>query len=217
MTTHLRPNMERHPEPHPVDYEIEVYQKGLRYSRPPFTFKSEEWESLAARRMSAESKGYVSGNAGTSETARKNREAFAKWSIVPKRMVKTAFFPDLSTHVLGQRMPVPIAIAPVGVQRIFNPDGEIATAKAAQTEKVPYIMSTASSTSIEDAAKANGDGTRWFQLYWPLEEHNLITESILDRAQKAGFTALCVTLDTYVLGWRPSDMDNGFVALSACF
>ena len=70
-------------------------------------------------------------------------------------------------------------------------------------------MSTASSTSIEDVAKANGDGTRWFQLYWPHERHNDITLSILKRAKASGFSALFVTLDTYIFGWRPSDMDNG--------
>jgi lactate 2-monooxygenase len=71
-------------------------------------------------------------------------------------------------------------------------------------------MSTASSTSIEDVARANGAGTRWFQLYWPANEHNDITLSILKRAKNNGFSALVVTLDTYILGWRPSDMDNGY-------
>lgn len=71
-------------------------------------------------------------------------------------------------------------------------------------------MSTASSTSIEDAAEANGDGTRWFQLYWPKDEQEEVTVSMLGRAKKAGFTALVVTLDTYILGWRPSDLDNGY-------
>ena len=103
-------------------------------------------------------------------------------------------------------------MAPVGVLRIFNPDGEIAAAAAAAKEQIPYIMSTASSTSIEDVAKANGNGERWFQLYWPPREKDDITVSILNRAQKAGFSALFVTLDTYVLGWRPSDMDNGLVS-----
>ena len=124
-------------------------------------------------------------------------------------MVKTTSFPDLSSHVLGQRIPVPIAVAPLGVQRIFNPDGEVAAAAAAAKEQVPYIMSTASSTSIEDVAKASGGGTRWYQLSWPSNEHNDITKSLLRRAQEAGFSALFVTLDTYILGWRPSDMDNG--------
>lgn len=95
----------------------------------------------------------------------------------------------------------------MGVQRIFSPDGEIASTSAAAAEHVPYIMSTASSTSIEDVAAANKGGVRWFQLYWPLKDE--ITVSILSRAKAAGFTALVVTLDTYILGWRPTDMDNG--------
>ena len=86
----------------------------------------------------------------------------------------------------------------------------LAQARAAQEENVPFIMSTASSTSIEDVAQANRDGVRWFQLYWPSNQNNDITISLLDRAKKAGFTALFVTLDTYTVGWRPSDMDNGY-------
>lgn len=216
---------------HPVEYEQMIYQKGLQYERPPFSFRSQDWESQAEERMSAESRGYVVGNAGTGETARKNREAFSKWSIVPRRLIKTEGLPDMTANVLNHCLQFPIALAPVGVQRmfllhswllishtnsnqqrigIFNPDGEEATARAAAKQNVPYIMSTASSTSIEDVAKANGKGVRWFQLYWPRNEHNDITVSLLHRAKNAGFTALVVTLDTYILGWRPSDMDNGY-------
>ena len=205
-------NKEAKPPSDPIEYEKEIYQKGLRHERPPFTFQTDKWEGLAAERMSAESRSYVIGNAGTGETARKNREAFTKWSIVPKRLVKTSGLPKLSTTVLGQNVPFPIAMAPVGVQKIFSPEGEMNSAAAAAREQVPYIMSTASSTSIEDVAKANGDGTRWFQLYWPDQAHDDITISILSRAKKAGFSALFVTLDTYILGWRPSDMDNGYVS-----
>lgn len=206
-----RPDMEKHRDPNPMAYENEVYQKGLRFQRPPFSFVALDWESLAAARMSAESKGYVTGNAGSGETARKNRKAFEKWSIVPTRLVKTEGFPDLSTQVLGEKLPFPIAIAPVGVQRIFNPDGELASARAAARENVVYIMSTASSTPIEEVAAANGEnGKRWYQLYWPANAHNAITISLLQRAKRAGFSALVVTLDTYILGWRPSDMDNGY-------
>ena len=103
----------------PVAYEKAVYQKGLRFERPPFTFRSEEWEPQAKARMSAESAGYVCGNAGTGETAAKNRAAFRSWSIVPKRLVRTETLPDLSTKVLGQELQFPLAIAPVGVQRKF--------------------------------------------------------------------------------------------------
>ena len=89
---------------------------------------------------------------------------------VPKRLVKTSQFPDLSTTVLGKKWQFPIAVAPVGVQRIFNPDGEEASAAAAAAEDIPYIMSTASATSIEDVAKANGNGVRWYQVGCPNEQ-----------------------------------------------
>lgn len=75
---------------------------------------------------------------------------------------------------------------------------------------MPYILSTASATSIEDVASANMDGLRWYQLYWPLAENDDITLSLLSRAKKSGYTALFVTLDAYMVGWRPQDMDNGY-------
>lgn len=101
-------------------------------------------------------------------------------------------------------------MAPVGVPRIFHPDGEIATAKAAQKEHVAYILSTTSATSIEYIAEANGNGSRWYQLYWLLNGNNDITASLLSRSNSAGYKVLLVTLDTYILGWRPSDLDNGY-------
>lgn len=65
----------------PVEYEKQIYQKGLKFQRPPFTFLTGQWQVEAEKRMSAESKGYVVGNAGTGETAAKNLAAFKKWSI----------------------------------------------------------------------------------------------------------------------------------------
>lgn len=207
---HLR-YANHHPEQDVYEYEMEVYDRGLNFDRPSLTFQANKWEELACNRLSADAKGYVYGSAGVCETTDKNREAFKKWSIVPRRMVKTEKFPDLTTYVLGEKLQFPIAMAPVGVLKIFNPDGEIASAKAAAKEAIPYILSTASSTSIEDTAAANGpDGQRWFQLYWPSREHDDITISLLQRAKKSGYTILFVTLDTYILGWRPEDMDNGY-------
>ena len=71
-----RPDLEAHPDLNPIEYETQVYQKGLKYERPSFTFRAAEWEGLAMQRMSAESAGYVVGNAGSGETYRKNREGF---------------------------------------------------------------------------------------------------------------------------------------------
>ena len=212
-----RPSVHKHSNPNPTAYEQEIYQKGLTHSaRPRFTFDTSAWEPIACSQLSADAKGYVYGSAGRRETHDKNIAAFRKWSLIPRRLVPSGqAFADTSVTVFkGTKgevtLPQPIAIAPVGVQRIFHPDGEEAVARAATNTDVPYILSTATSTSIEDVARASGDGVRWFQLYWPQNEHNDITASMLKRAQDTGYTALFVTLDTYILGWRPSDMDNGY-------
>jgi lactate 2-monooxygenase len=199
------------PQQDGYDYELETYKRGLSFERSPFTFQSSEWETQALQRLSSESKGYVYGSAGSRETDDKNKAAFKKWSIVPRRCVGVKKFPDMTTEILGEKLQFPIAMAPIGVQKIVNPDGEVAATRAAAKECVPYILSTASCTSIEDVAKANGeDGQRWYQLYWPSRDHDDITISLLQRAKKAGYSMLFVTLDTYLLGWRPSDMDNGY-------
>ncbi|EOD45757.1 putative fmn dependent protein [Neofusicoccum parvum UCRNP2] len=201
----------------PIAYEQSVFQAGLHSARPPFSFQPSQWEEMAEKVLSATSWGYIHGNAGAGQTYQKNLAAFARYSIIPRRLVASRkdedgneLFSDTATTVLGKNLRFPIAISPIGVQKIFNPSGESATAKAAASVGIPYTLSTASSTSIEDVAKANGDGTRWYQLYWPSRENGDITISLLNRAKAAGYTALFVTLDTYVLGWRPSDMDNGY-------
>lgn len=195
--------------PIPISYLDEVFAAGLHDEKPDITFQSLEWESLAKNRLSANSFGYVWGSAGTRETDDNNRAAFKRWGIVPSRLVRCRF-PSLKTTLFGQEYQYPIAIAPIGVQTIFHRDGEFATAKAAEKTNIPYIMSSAAAASIEDVAKVNGDGLRWYQLYWPSNEHGNITASLLKRAKDNGYKVLVVTLDTYILGWRPSDLDNGY-------
>lgn len=202
----------------PINYQQSVFQAGLQSTHPPFTFQSDRWEPLAKEALSANSWGYIHGNCGAGTTYAKNLAAFNRWSILPSRMVPSRkdasghdAFPDTSTSLLGQTLPFPVAIAPIGVQKIFNEGGECATARAAASLAIPYTLSTASSTSIEDVAYANGPrAPRWFQLYWPSRQHDDITVSLLSRAKSSGYTVLLVTLDTYTLGWRPSDMDNGY-------
>jgi isopentenyl diphosphate isomerase/L-lactate dehydrogenase-like FMN-dependent dehydrogenase len=201
--------MEASANPTPFKYENDIYAAGLKSERPQISFDPTKWESLAKERLPADSFGYVWGSAGTRQTDDNNRKAFKKWGILPSRLVDSDF-PSLKTTLFGEEYDYPIAIAPVGVQKIFHPDGEIATAKAAQVDNVTYILSTAASTSIEDVADANGPGSRWYQLYWPSNDHMDITASLLKRARDSGYKVLVVTLDTYILGWRPSDLDNGY-------
>lgn len=100
-------------------------------------------------------------------------------------------------------------MAPVGVQSIFHEDKETGLASVCGEIGVPYILSTASSSTIEDVAAANRNGPRWYQLYWP--QDNDITQSLLRRAKAEGYKVLVVTLDTWALAWRPADLDGAYV------
>jgi lactate 2-monooxygenase len=82
---------------------------------------------------------------------------------------------DLSVKLFGETYETPILVAPVGVQSIFHKDGEVGVAEAAAELGVPFILSTAASSSIEEVAKANGNGRRWYQLYWPQSDEFTIS------------------------------------------
>ncbi|MEV6648350.1 lactate 2-monooxygenase [Amycolatopsis sp. NPDC051371] len=189
-------------------YQNELYLQGLGGVLPPCSTDATKLEASAREVMAPGPFSYVAGSAGSGATARANREAFDRWRVVP-RMLTGATDRDLSTTVLGTRLAAPVAVAPVGVQSIVHPSAESATARAAASVGLPFILSTASSTGIEDAAAANGDGPRWFQLYWPGDPD--VCASLLARAKAAGYTALVVTLDTWTLAWRPSDLDQSYL------
>jgi L-lactate dehydrogenase (cytochrome) len=116
---------------------------------------------------------------------------------------------DLRTSLLGTDLPAPVLLGPVGVQQIIHPDGERATARGAAALGVPYVLSTASSTAMEDVVEAAPDAPRWYQLYWP--KNRDLAASLVSRAEKAGFSALVVTLDTWMLGWRPRDLERAYL------
>ena len=193
---------------HLGSYQNEIYLQGLADQVPMFTTDGTRLEEAARGTLEPGPFGYVAGGAGSGATVRANREAFDRWRIVP-RMLTDATNRDLSTTVLGTDMPAPVMLAPVGVQSIVHPDGELATARAAAELGVPMILSTASSHTIEDVAESNGDGPRWYQLYWPND--NDVTISILSRAKAAGFTTLVLTLDTWTLAWRTADLDQAYL------
>lgn len=191
-----------------MGYQDEIYLQGLGDQLPPFTTDATRLEAVAEEAMEPGPFGYVAGGAGSGDTMRANRDAFARWRIVP-RMLCDATNRDTSVTVLGTSMPAPVLLAPIGVQSIVHPDGELATARAAASLGVPMVLSTASSYAMEEVAEANGDGPRWFQLYWPNED--AVCVSLLERAKAAGYTALVVTLDTWTLAWRPRDLDQSYL------
>ncbi|MBW8484887.1 lactate 2-monooxygenase [Actinomadura parmotrematis] len=191
-----------------ADFQNEIYLNGLGDALPALPTDLTRLEELAGAKLSAQAHGYVAGSAGSEATARANRAAFDRWRIVP-RMLRDVADRDLSVEVLGTAMPSPVLLAPVGVQSILHPDGELATARAAAAAGVTQIVSTAASYEIEKVAEAAGDGPRWYQLYWPKDRE--LAASFLARAKAAGYSALVVTLDTFTLAWRPRDLDQAYL------
>jgi len=187
------------------DFQNDIYAGG---QAPPYPIDWRQLEAAALEALSPEAAGYLAGGAGGEETVRANREAFDRWRIVP-RMLRGVGTRDLRTQVLGTEMPAPVMVGPVGVQQILHDDAELATAAAAGSLGVPYVHSTAASASIEDVAAANGAGPRWFQLYYPTDRE--LAVSFVSRAAAAGYTAVVVTLDTLVLGWRPRDLARAYL------
>ena len=189
-------------------YQDEIYLTGLTGAVPDFPANLSRLEEAARTVMTPRAYDYVAGSAGTEDTARENLDAFRRWRIVP-RMLTDVSTPSYRSTVLGTELAVPFLLAPVGVLAIAHPDAEPAVARAAAAQRVPMVLSTAASTAMEDVAAANGDGQRWYQLYWPKDR--TVAASLLGRAQAAGFSVLVVTLDTRILAWRPRDLGNGYL------
>jgi isopentenyl diphosphate isomerase/L-lactate dehydrogenase-like FMN-dependent dehydrogenase len=191
------------------NYEHEIYAAGMLAARKPArTLDWRELEASAYAMLPRGPRGYIQGGAGLGQTIRANREAFDAWRIVP-RMLRDVSERTLQRTVLGTELPAPLLLAPIGVQTVAHPDGELASARAAAHVGIPMIASTAASHTIEQIAEAAGEQPFWYQLYWPRDRE--LARSFIARAEQADYRAIVVTLDTWLLGWRPADLSDGFL------
>jgi isopentenyl diphosphate isomerase/L-lactate dehydrogenase-like FMN-dependent dehydrogenase len=188
--------------------QFEIYQLGLAGKKLSVPVSLAQLEKKAAEMLPAPAYDYVAGGASGERTMRANLAAFERWRIVP-RMLRDVSERDLSIEMLGHTLPAPVLLGPVGVQGIIHPDADLASGRAAATLGIPFVLSTLSSRSIEDVAQAMGNAPRWFQLYWG-KDHEL-TGSMLRRAKRSGYSALVVTLDTAMLGWRERDLQHPYL------
>jgi lactate 2-monooxygenase len=167
-----------------------------------------EWEQKAREFLAAGPFGYVYGGAGAGDTMIANRKAFDRYRIRP-RICCDISKRDLTIRLFGQKLPVPFFLAPIGVNSILHPDGELVPARVCAQSGVPYVLSNVSSQSMEKVADEMKDAVRWFQLYPPKNKE--LTQSFLDRAKKAGYSAIVVTVDSTMLGWRETDLKNAYL------
>ncbi|MDI2027205.1 lactate 2-monooxygenase [Saccharopolyspora sp. TS4A08] len=187
------------------DYQLEIYLNGLSGVLPDLPMEFEELEERAKSAMSPSVWSYVHGGAGSERTQRANVAAFDRWGLVP-RMFVGAEERDLSVDLFGMTLPSPVFMAPIGVLGICGQDGhgDLATARAAAQTGVPMVASTLSSDPLEDVAGEFGGTPGFFQLYTPKDRD--LAESLVRRAEKAGYKGIVVTLDTWIPGWRPRDL-----------
>ncbi len=188
--------------------QLQIYLAGMSQQQPATPVSYEALKDRARDVLTPEAFDYLAGGAGAEDTMHANREAFRRWRIVP-RLLRDVAARDLRVELFGRTLRAPVLLAPIGVQSILHPDAEVAVAQAAASLDVPVILSTVSSKTLEEVAAANGDATRWFQLYWP--RNNDLAASLLRRAEAAGYTALVVTLDTYLLAWRDRDIQHAYL------
>ena len=187
------------------DLQNEIYFRGLSAELPALPMTAIGLDAAAKNVLSAQAYAYVAGSASSERTATANIAAFARHRIVP-RMWRGSSAPDgrdLCTTVLGTELAAPVLTAPVGVLELVHPAAECAVAEATKGLGIGTVVSTASSTPMEDVAAAAGDW--WFQLYWPADDE--VARSLVERATSAGAKAIVVTADTPGMGWRPRDLE----------
>ena len=165
-----------------------------------------DYEELARQKLSQPFFDYIAGGADDEVTLRRNRGAFESIELRPRALVDVSKV-DLSTTVLGERIEMPVLLAPVAVQRLAHPEGELASARAAAAAGTIMTLSTMASASIEEVAAAS-DGPKWFQLYVHPERN--VSKRMVQRAEAAGYKAICLTVDVPRLGRRERDFRNRF-------
>ncbi|CAG7832820.1 unnamed protein product, partial [Allacma fusca] len=167
----------------------------------------EDFRDAAFKLLDQNALDYYKSGADDEVTLRENRNAFSRWVIRP-RMLRDVTSRSLSISVLGKPVSIPIGISPTAMQKMAHPDGEIANAKAAAAMGTIYILSTISTSSIEEVASATPRSRKWFQLY-VYKDRNL-SINLIKRAEAAGFEALCLTVDAPYFGKRRLNFRNKF-------
>ncbi len=191
-----------------MQYQLQIYFAGTQNIKLQLPVSFEELEKKAGEEMKPEAFGYIAGSAGAETTAHNNKSAFNRWQIIP-RMMGDVSKRSIAVELFGVQFPTPLLLAPVGVLSIAHPEAEVAVARAAKFLRVPQVVSTVSSKTIEEIGAVHGGHPHWFQLYWG--RNNDFTRSIIGRAERAGYSAIVVTLDTRLFAWRERDIQNAYL------
>jgi 4-hydroxymandelate oxidase len=166
----------------------------------------DDFERLARERLPHMAYEFVAAGAADEVTLRWNRESYGRIRLRPRVLCDVSRV-DTSVTLFGETLPHPILLAPVAYQRLFHAEGEVAAARGAGEAQAVYVVSTACTFTIEEIADA-ATSPLWLQLY--LQTDREVTRDLVARAEAAGVRALCLTVDTPVLGSRNRQQRAGF-------
>ncbi|KAG0541663.1 hypothetical protein BDA96_02G036300 [Sorghum bicolor] len=166
-----------------------------------------EYQAIAKQKLPKMAYDYYASGAEDEWTLKENREAFSRILFRPRILIDVSKI-DMTTTVLGFKISMPIMVAPTAMQKMAHPDGEYATARAAAAAGTIMTLSSWATSSVEEVA-STGPGIRFFQLY--VYKDRKVVEQLVRRAERAGFKAIALTVDTPRLGRREADIKNRFV------
>ena len=169
-------------------------------------YNFEDFRILAKKKLPSPIFHYIDGGSDDESTLKRNTESFNDCDLVPNILASVGK-PDLSTNIFGRKIDMPIFLSPTAMQSLYHPDGDKASARAAEKFGTMYSMSTMASFSIEEIANISS-GPKLFQLY--IHKDKSFTDDLIDRCKRANFDGLCLTVDTLVAGNRERDHRTGF-------
>ena len=169
-------------------------------------YNFDDFRKLAKKKLPSPIFHYIDGGADDEITLNRNTNAFNDCDLVPNILASVGE-PDLSTKVFGRKIDMPLFLSPTAMQSLYTPEGDKASARAAEKYGTMYSMSTMASFSIEEIANISS-GPKLFQLY--VHKDQSITDDLIDRCKRANFDGLCLTVDTLVAGNRERDHRTGF-------
>ena len=169
-------------------------------------YNFEDFRKLAKKKLPAPIFHYIDGGADDEVTLNRNTNAFNDCDLIPNVLASVGE-PDLSTTLFGRKIDMPLFLSPTAMQSLYSPEGDKASARAAEKFGTMYSMSTMASFSIEEIANISS-GPKLFQLY--VHKDQSITDDLIDRCRRANFDGLCLTVDTLVAGNRERDHRTGF-------
>lgn len=189
-----------------VNRQRAIYFRGAAGLKPAIPVDVQDLTRRAQAALSPEAWAYVAGGAGREHTMSDNSADFNRWRIVP-RMLRNVEMRDTSIEIFGRRWPSPFFLTPIGALELVHREADLAVARAAAATSTPYMFSNQASVKMEACASVMGETPRFFQLYWSRSDE--LVASLLQRAENCGCSAIVLTLDTTLLGWRVRDLELG--------